>query len=146
RYARQVSRAVAVDPGTGAYTAGAGGVVYRYDFRAQKLEKLDLKLPATPGRESWASLDAAVVYPKHTEGGETFTVMLGGTSDGHPLELRIYENNKFQLRPRGRPLGQTGIQGQVLGSRPQDPAEKGKGSSGGTGCGKGGGTAGRTAY
>src|SRR5438445_60449 len=56
RYARQVSRAIAIDPGTGAYTAGANGVIYRYDFQAQKLEKLDLKLPATPGRESWASL------------------------------------------------------------------------------------------
>src|SRR5439155_14739160 len=99
---------------------------------------------ATPGRESWASLDAAVVYPKQTEGGETFTVLLGGTSDGHLLELRVYEKNKFQLRPRGRPLGQPGIQGLVVGSRPQIPAEKGE--SGGKGGGTGGGKAGYTVY
>src|SRR5204862_6514571 len=137
---RQVSLAITMDPGSGGYAAGAGGVVYRYDCQAQKLEKLDRKWPATPGRESWASLGAAVVYAKQTEGGETFTVLLGGTSDGHLLELRIYEKNKFQLRPRGRPLGQPGIQGLVVGSRPQNPTEKGDG--GGTGGGKGGGKAG----
>src|SRR6185369_6568886 len=57
-YPRQVSRAIAVDPDTGAYTAGAGGVLYRYDFQARKLAKLALQLPAAPGREPWASLDA----------------------------------------------------------------------------------------
>jgi sugar lactone lactonase YvrE len=131
RYARQVSRAIVVDPGSGAWTAGANGVLYRFHFDTQKLEKLDLKLPAAPGRESWASLDAAVFYPKQTEGGETMSVILGGTSDGYLVELRIYDEKKIMLRPRGRPLAQPGIQGLVAGPNP-----KGGGGGGGGGGGK----------
>jgi hypothetical protein len=126
RYARQVSRAIVVDPATGAYTAGADGVLYRFDFRQQKLEKLTLKLPAAEGRESWASLDAAVFYPKQTEGGETMSVILGGTSDGYLVELRVYDEKKILLRGRGRPLAQPGIQGLVQG-----PATKGPGGKSG---------------
>jgi hypothetical protein len=142
-YARQVSRAIVIDPATGAYTAGADGVLYRYDFRKQKLEKLALKLPAAQGRESWASLDAAVFYPKQTEGGETMSVILGGTSDGYLVELRVYDEKKILLRPRGRPLGQPGIQGLVQG-----PSAKagGKSEPGASAPGGGGGKSGFTVY
>src|SRR5262249_27377484 len=51
-YPRQVSRAIVVDPAGGAYTGGADGFLYRYDFTSRKLQKLSLRLPAVPGRES----------------------------------------------------------------------------------------------
>jgi hypothetical protein len=114
-YSRQVSRAIAVVPGHGAYTGGADGFLYRYDPNSRKLAKLDLRLPALPGREPWASLDAAVVYP-----GRNAT-LVGGTSDGYLLELRLAEN-KTELRPRGRPLAQATVQGLVAEPAPEGAA------------------------
>jgi hypothetical protein len=113
RYPRQVSRAIAIDPTTGAYTGGADGLLYRYDFASRKLEKLTIRLPAVPGREPWASLDAAVVHRRsHTEEG-TYTSIVGGTSDGYLFELRVFDRQKYQLRSRGKPLAQGAIQGLV---------------------------------
>lgn len=111
-YPRQVSRAIAVDPATGAaYTAGANGLLYRY--AGKSLEKLTVRLPATPGRESWASLDAAVIYPRTSDEGHEYSCLMGGTSDGYLLELRLYAKGPPQLRSRGKALAQTHIQGLV---------------------------------
>ncbi len=129
-YPRQVSRAIAIDPATGAYTAGANGVLYRYDFQARRLEKLDLMLPAAAGREPWASLDAGVVHLRHSDEKGDYNSLLGGTSDGHLFELRIYDRQKMHFRPRGRPLAQGTIQALVY--RPSL-----KGGGGGKGGGKG---------
>jgi streptogramin lyase len=123
-YPRQVSRAIAVDPATGAYTAGAGGVLYRYDPEARKLEKLALKLPAAAGREPWTSLDAAVVFPQTPGGQGERTVILGGTSDGHLFELRVFDKSRLQLRPRGKPLSEGTIQG--LAAEPRQQSKPGE--------------------
>ena len=112
-YPRQVSRAIAVDPASGAYTAGAGGQLYRYDLESRRLAKLGLQLPAAAGREPWTSLDAAVVYPRRSEDSGNYSVVVGGTSDGHLFELRIFAQGKYQLRPRGKPLTEGGIQGLI---------------------------------
>jgi hypothetical protein len=112
RYPRQVSRAIAVTP-EGAFTGGADGHLFRYDFQARRLHKLDLRLPAVPGREPWASLDAVVVYPR-TGGEEAFTAVIGGTSDGYLFELRIFPGPEYVLRPRGRPFAQGHFHGLVL--------------------------------
>ena len=45
RYPRQVSRTIAVDPDTGAYTGGAEGYLHRYDPVQHKLEKLTCACP-----------------------------------------------------------------------------------------------------
>lgn len=111
-YPRQVSRAIAVVPKLGAFTGGADGYLYRFDFTGKKPEKLNLRLPATAGREPWASLDAAVVLHGPGDNWEFF----GGTSDGHLFELRPGGEGgegPLQIRPRGRPLGQPGIHGMV---------------------------------
>src|SRR5262249_5126517 len=68
-YPRHSSRAIAIVSENGALSAGAIGLLYRYDFDAHNLVKLDLRLPAAPGREPWASLDAALVY-RRSHGGE----------------------------------------------------------------------------
>jgi hypothetical protein len=115
-YPRQVSRTIIVDPATGAYTAGADGFLYRYDFQARRLDKLTVRLPALPGREPWASLDAGVLHAGTNREAGDYASLLGGTSDGYLFELRIFDKQKAVLRPRGKPLTQGTIQGLVLGS------------------------------
>src|SRR5262249_31221906 len=56
---RQVSRAIFAGPDQAAYTGGKDGYLYRYDFADAKLTKTNMRLPAAPGRESWASMDTA---------------------------------------------------------------------------------------
>lgn len=107
-YSRQVSRAVAVHPEWGAFTGGADGFLYRYDYARRKVEKSPLRLPAAAGRESWASLDAAMFAPE----GESIR-LFGGTSDGYLFELRFREPGKHSLRSWGKALSQGGIQGMV---------------------------------
>jgi streptogramin lyase len=137
-YPRQVSRAIAVDPATGAYTAGARGHLYRYDFATHKLEKLSVHLPAASGREPWASLDAGVFHGRTSKDEGDFASLLGGTSDGYLFELRVQGKGKLVLRPRGKPLAQGTIQGLVYAG--------GARSGGGTGTGRGRGKQGHTFY
>jgi hypothetical protein len=128
-YPRQVSRAIAVDPGKAAYTGGADGFLYRYDFSTHKLEKLPLRLPAASGREPWASLDAGVFHQR-THHDEAYSSLVGGTSDGYLFEMRIFSKLKMVLRPRGKPLAQGTIQGLVLlKAKAQGKGEGGKGGA-----------------
>ena len=112
-YSRQVSRAIAYDPKSGAYTAGKDGFLYRFDFATRKLEKLKERLPAAQGREPWASLDAAVVYEETNEKGKQVTYLVGGTADGHLFELRLFGKDTHAAAAR-RPLAQSTIQGLVV--------------------------------
>jgi hypothetical protein len=111
-YSRQVSRAILVDPATGAYTGGADGRLYRYDPATHKLEKTDLHLPAAAGREPWASLDAAVVLPR----SGVPDVLVGGTSDGYLFELSVPFRGRPELRPWGKALAEGAVQGLVPGA------------------------------
>jgi hypothetical protein len=111
-YPRQVSRAIVVHNTYGAFTGGADGFLYRYNFSTRKVEKLAARLPAAKGREPWASLDAIAVYDGQA-GKDDFTSLLGGTSDGHLFELHITDANTV-VWPRGKPLRQGTIQGLVI--------------------------------
>jgi hypothetical protein len=113
RYPRQVSRAIAVGD-SGAITGGADGFLHRYDFSTRKVEKLAVRLPAAKGREPWASLDAAVFYPRSQGRVGDYACLLGGTSDGYLFELRICEGKRVVLRPRGKPFAQGTIQGLAV--------------------------------
>jgi hypothetical protein len=105
RYPRVVSRAIVVRGGGIAYTGGADGYLYRY---RNKVEKLNVRLPAAPGRESWASLDVA------WERGGRHLCLFGGTSDGYLFEISQAEPDiDYYLRSFGKPLAQGGIQGMV---------------------------------
>src|SRR5262249_51783336 len=98
---RQVSRAVVVT-GEQALTGGADGYLQRFDFKARKLEKTKWRLPAARGRESWASLDAAV--ERHS--GWVF----GGTSGGHLFRL----GGGDSLDRFGKPFAAGTVQGLVF--------------------------------
>jgi hypothetical protein len=128
RYPRQVSRLIAVPPAfvDYAYTGGADGFLYRYAAKSQKIEKLDIRLPSVRGRESWASLDAAVFgYSSLNLGtfGTSLDSLLGGTSDGFLFELRLHPRKQITLRPCGKPsaqgtiVGLASIQGELHGPR-----------------------------
>jgi hypothetical protein len=108
RYPRQVSRVIAVYGEHGAFTGGADGFLYRYDFTTRKVEKLTVRLPAAKGREPWASLDAAA-FSRHGEQ----TRLFGGTSDGYLFELRFLDGGKYALRSWGKALAQGGVQGMI---------------------------------
>lgn len=114
RYPRQVSRAIMVNP-YGAITGGADGFLYRYDAEKRKVEKLALRLPAAPGREAWASLDAWIsVAVRSSPMRDAYSLpdrVFGGTSDGYLFEL--FETNNRSLRSMGKPLAQGGIQGLI---------------------------------
>jgi sugar lactone lactonase YvrE len=114
RYARQVSRAIAVDPRTGAYTAGADGIVYRYDPRTQRIAPLDARLPCVAGREPWASLDAVCPVPLELTGPQR-TSFVGGTSDGFLFRMDVDGDGRCQVQSWGKPSAQPGI--QVLTAR-----------------------------
>ncbi|MCI0358410.1 MAG: hypothetical protein L0211_08005, partial [Planctomycetaceae bacterium] len=111
QYARQVSRAIAIDPATGAYTAGADGFVYHYDPKAKKLNKLGVRLPAAAGRESFASWDAVAELP--AGGPRKHTSFIGGTSDGYVFELRVHGADKHEMLAWGKPFSEPGIYGLV---------------------------------
>src|SRR6185437_3918981 len=115
RYPRQVSRAIIVHPERGAFTGGADGYLHRYDYATRKVEKLKVRLPAVAGREPWASLDAAVVYPKQDK--NDVLSLLGGTADGYLVELHITKDD-IVMTSRGKPLRQGTIQGLVGRSLP----------------------------
>ncbi|HTU18688.1 MAG TPA: hypothetical protein VMG10_11555 [Gemmataceae bacterium] len=116
RYPRQVSRAIAVDDHGNAYTGGADGYLYRYAAEKHKLEKLKARLPAVPGRESWASVEVAsfvtVSDPRGLFGAGNIRYLFGGTSDGYLFELHDIDGGGG-LISRGKPLAQKGIQGIV---------------------------------
>ncbi len=112
RYPRQVSRAIVVHEELGAFTGGADGFLYRYDFTTRKVNKLTARLPAAKGREPWASLDAALAYSEKND-QNPFTSLSGGTSDGYLFELRITRDARAFVDSRGKPLRQGTIQGLV---------------------------------
>ncbi|MGH7222940.1 MAG: hypothetical protein ACRELF_06915, partial [Gemmataceae bacterium] len=113
RYPRVVSRAIIVHNTHGAFTGGADGFLYCYDFSKRKVQKLQTQLPAAKGREPWASLDAAVVYPRREDRGDD-TTFLCGTSDGHLFELYINGLNNPMWSRGLKPLRQGTIQGLLL--------------------------------
>jgi streptogramin lyase len=104
RYPRQVSRAIGIVEDV-AVTGGADGTLHRYDFKAKKLEKTKLRLPAARGRESWASLDVA-----WSEGLVRSSFMQGGTSDGY---IFGFDQRYDQLASLGKPFASGTMQGLV---------------------------------
>src|SRR5262249_55715228 len=57
----------------------------------------------------WASLDAAVAYQR-----TNYREIVGGTSDGYLFELRLLDDGKLEMRPRGKPFAQGNVQGMAL--------------------------------
>jgi outer membrane protein assembly factor BamB len=100
-----MSRMLVIDRVGMVFASGEDGAFFRFDPRAQKLEKLAIHAPAVPGRESWTRVDAFLLDPSG--------VIYGGTSDGYLFRL---DPAKLTVTNLGKPLSQYHIAGLVRSS------------------------------
>lgn len=100
-----MSRTLIVDHEGNVFSSGENGSFFRFDPKAQKLEKLSIQAPAVPGRESWNRVDAFLLDPSGA--------IYGGTSDGYLFRL---DPEKLTVTNLGKPLNQYRIDGLVRAS------------------------------
>ncbi|MHB1935800.1 MAG: NHL repeat-containing protein [Acidobacteriaceae bacterium] len=99
---KMMSRMLVVDQAGNVFASGENGDFFRFDAKAQKLERLAIHAPAVPGRESWTEVDAFLLDPSG--------VIYGGTSDGYLFRL---DPEKLTVTNLGKPLNQYRIDGLV---------------------------------
>ncbi len=87
------------------YCSGENGSLFKYEPDSRKLEKLNLSVPAVPGREPWTRVDAFLV--------DSAGVIYGGSSDGY---LFRFDPEKLTIQNLGKPLTQYCLAGLVQGS------------------------------
>ena len=100
---KAVGRALAVDQERNVFTSGEGGRFYLFDVKAQQLKRLDIAVPAVPGREVYDRVDAWTSDPEGS--------LYAGTSDGYLLRLNP---TKLTVVNLGKPLNQYRIRGLVM--------------------------------
>ncbi len=100
---KNLGRALAVDREGNVFTTGEGGRFYRFAMKSQELERLEIGVPAVPGREVYNRVDA---WASDAKGN-----LYGGTSDGYLFSL---DPVKLQVTNLGKPLNQYRIRGLVL--------------------------------
>jgi len=100
---KAIGRALALDRDGNVFTSGEGGRFYRFDIKAQRLEHLEIGVPAVPGREVYNRVDA---WTADLEGS-----LYGGSSDGYLFRLNPA---KLAVVNLGKPLNQYRIRGLVL--------------------------------
>jgi hypothetical protein len=89
----QLSRTLVITQAGDVYTAGDKGAIHHYTPGAAAVTKLNARLPAIAGRESWASLDAAVIGPDG--------LLYGGTFDGY---MFTFDPKTETVINHGKPL------------------------------------------
>ncbi|HEY3839381.1 MAG TPA: hypothetical protein VGL72_22565, partial [Bryobacteraceae bacterium] len=100
---RLIGRALVVNNGT-VYTSGEDGFLYRYRYGTTKfIEKLDVTLPAEPGREGYNRVEAWT-----SDGSD---VLYGGTTDGY---LFRFHTDSYVFENLGKPLNQYRVNGLVM--------------------------------
>lgn len=92
-------RVLLLDDGA-VYTTGKDGFIFRGSSDGKDFMDKVAQAPAEPGREHWASLDAAVLAPDG--------LIYGGTVDGYVFTFNPKTNAVVNL---GKPLREGGIQG-----------------------------------
>jgi hypothetical protein len=86
-----------------AYTSGEDGALYRYIPDSPSIERLNLTVPAEPGREGYNRVEAWM-----SDGAD---VLYGGTTDGY---LFRFHTDSLTLENLGKPLNQYRINGLVM--------------------------------
>jgi hypothetical protein len=99
---KMISRMLLVDQQGMVWASGEGGSFFRFDPKARKLQKLDLQVPAVPGRQSWTRVDAFLLDPSG--------LIYGGTSDGY---LFCLDPARLTVANLGKPLSEYRIDGLV---------------------------------
>jgi sugar lactone lactonase YvrE len=100
---KDIGRALVVDREGSVFTSGEGGALFRFNAKGQELERLEVVVPAVPGREPYNRVDA---WTSDANG-----LLYGGTSDGYLFRL---DPEKLEVRNLGKPLNQYRIRGLVL--------------------------------
>lgn len=100
---KDIGRALALDPEGNVFTSGEAGRLYRFNVKAQQLERLEIGVPAVPGREVYNRAEA---WTNDAQGN-----LYGGTSDGYLFRLNPASLTVVNL---GKPLNQYRIRGLVL--------------------------------
>ncbi|HKS97734.1 MAG TPA: hypothetical protein VJV74_16590 [Terriglobia bacterium] len=100
---KAIGRALALDQDGNVFTSGEGGRLYRFNIKTQQLERLEIGLPAVPGREVYNRVDAWTA--------DAVGNLYGGTSDGYLFRLSPANLAVVNL---GKPLNQYRIRGLVL--------------------------------
>jgi streptogramin lyase len=101
---KMMSRMLVVDRQGNVFASGENGSFFKFDPKAQKLDKLPVQAPAVPGRQPWTRVDAFLLDPSG--------VIYGGTSDGYLFRL---DPEKLNVTNLGKPLNQYRIDGLVRG-------------------------------
>lgn len=97
-----MSRMLAIDRQGMVFASGENGTFFRFNPKTQTLERLAIQVPAVPGREPWARVDAFLLDPSG--------IIYGGTSDGYLFRL---DPEKLAIINLGKPLNQYRINGLV---------------------------------
>lgn len=99
---KMMSRMLVIDRSGKVFASGEDGAFFRFDPKAQRLEKLAIHAPAVPGREPWTRVDAFLLDPSG--------MIYGGTSDGYLFRL---DPDTLTVTNLGKPLNQYRIDGLV---------------------------------
>lgn len=99
---KMMSRMLVVDRQGMVFASGENGKFFRFNPKTRTLEKLDIEVPAVPGREPWTRVDAFLLDPSG--------IIYGGTSDGYLFRL---DPAKLTVTNLGKPLSQYRIDGLV---------------------------------
>jgi hypothetical protein len=100
---KMMSRMLIVDQEGNVFASGETGWFFRFDVKAQTLQRLSIRLPGIPGREFWTRADALVLDPSG--------LIYGGTSDGYLFRL---DPKALSVVNLGKPLNQNRIDGLVV--------------------------------
>ena len=101
---KNIGRAIAIDGDGNAYTSGEGGCLYQFSPSAGVLRRLDITVPALPGREPYNCVDAWV-------SGRDGAMLYGGTSDGYLFQ---FDAARLRVRNLGKPLNRYRVRALVL--------------------------------
>jgi hypothetical protein len=100
---RLIGRAIIVDKDGSAYTSGENGAFFRYVPGAAKIEKLNITVPAEPGREGFNRIEAW--------SADAAGILYGGTSDGYLVRLHP---DSLLIENLGKPLSQSRLNGLIF--------------------------------
>jgi outer membrane protein assembly factor BamB len=102
---KMISRMLAIDEQGNVFVSGEAGAFYQFTAKTHALQKLPIRVPAVPGREPTARVDAFLV--------DASGPIYGGTSDGYLFRL---DTQTLSVTNLGKPLNQYRIAGLVRGA------------------------------